>query len=173
MPPANARLPKGLFLLLAGCTSIYFWHYYALLPNVVASHFDRHGIANGWETKQSFFQVLAVLTVVSALLVFGIPTIIGVLPRPLINLPNKEYWLGPEQRAASIGFLRAWFAWFGCAVYFVVVAAFDYALQTNLHSPYGPSPARLWYVLVFFAAFAVVWTIRLFGRFGRLPRKDD
>ena len=155
--------------MLAVCASIYFSHYYPLLPKVVASHFDQHGLANGWQTKQKFFETFAAVTLLSAFLVCGVPELIGIMPKQLINLPNKEYWLGPEQRAASMQFLNAWFAWFGCAVYAFIISAFDYAVQTNLRSPYGRSPARLWYALALFATFAVVWTRRFFGRFGRLP----
>jgi len=116
----NARLPKGLFLLLAVSATIYFFHYYRLLPDVVASHFDKHGLANGLQTKQTFGEVFLGMTDLFAFLVFGIPTIIAVMPRRLINLPNKEYWLSPEQWAASMRFLSPWFAWFGCAVYAVI-----------------------------------------------------
>ena len=98
--------------MLAVSATIYFFHYYRLLPDVVASHFDKHGLANGLQTKQ--------MTDLFAFLVFGIPTIIAVMPRRLINLPNKEYWLSPEQWAASMRFLSPWFAWFGCAVYAVI-----------------------------------------------------
>lgn len=165
----SARVPKGLFLVLAICASIYFSHYYSYLPKVVASHFDSHGFANGWETKQTFFQLFAGMTLLSAFLVFGIPTLIRLMPKRWINLPNKEYWLRPGQRAASMKFLDAWFAWFGCAVYALIVFAFDYAVQTNLRSPYGPNSAHLWYMLVAFGAFTLIWTIRLFGRFSQVP----
>jgi uncharacterized membrane protein len=165
---ASARLPKVLFLLLAVGAWIYFYHYYPLLPKVVASHFDQHGLANGWQTKQSFFEIFAGLTALSAFLVFGVPTVIAVMPRQLINLPNKEYWLSPQQWVPSMEFLDAWFAWFGCAVYFLIVVTYDYAIQTNLHST--PNFARIWYALTLFAVFAVVWMLRLFRRFSRLPR---
>ena len=161
-----------MFLLTAVCTSIYFSYYYSLLPKVVASHFDLHGIANGWQTKQGFFEVLAGTTGLSAFLVFGIPTMIAVMPS-LINLPNKDYWLAQGQRAASLEFLSGWFAWFGYAVYLVIIVAFDYAMQMNLHMASGPSLARLWYTLAGLAVFAIIWTIRLFGRFGRLPRTPN
>jgi uncharacterized membrane protein len=169
---ANARLPRALFLLTAVCASIYFSYHYPLLPKVVASHFDVHGTANGWQTKYAFFEVLAGTTALSAFLVFGIPTMIAVMPS-LINLPNKDYWLAPGQLAASLEFLSGWFAWFGYAVYIVIILAFDYAMQMNLRSASGPNPARLWYTLAGLAVFTVIWTIRLFGRFGRLPRTPD
>ena len=169
----NTRLPRALFLLTAVCTSIYFSYYYPLLPKVVASHFDVHGIANGCQTKQGFFEVLAGTTALSAFLIFGIPTMIGIIPDQFINLPNKDYWLAPEQRAASLEFLSGWFAWFGYAVYLVIILAFDYAMQMNLHSASGPNPARLWYTLAGLAVFTTIWTIRLFSRFGRLRRTPD
>jgi uncharacterized membrane protein len=165
----NSGLPKVLFLLAAGIAGAYFRHYYPLLPDLMASHFDVRGTPNGWSTKQAFFEIFAGMTVLAAVLVFGISKIIAVTPRQLINLPNKEYWLGPKQRAASMGFLSGWFAWFGCAVYAVILVAFDYAVQSNLHGPDGANPVRLWYALALLGVFVLVWTIRLFGRFGRAP----
>jgi uncharacterized membrane protein len=159
--------------LLAVCASVYLAHYYPLLPKLVASHFDRHGLPNGWQTKQGFFKTFAGTTLLAALLVFGMPTLISIMPRRFVNLPNKDYWLAPQHRAASMEFLNAWFAWFGCVVYIVILLAFDYAVQTNLHSPNGPNPARLWYILIAFTAFMLVWTIRLFGRFDRVPRTPN
>lgn len=170
MSSANARLPKGLFIATVVGAWIYFSHYYPVLPRVVASHFDQHGFANGWQTKQAFFGIFAVMTLLGACLAFGVPAIISVMPTRLINLPHKDYWLAPEQRASSLQFLNVWFAWFGCAVYFVIVAAFDFAVQTNLRPSAVPNASRLWLTLAFLLAFTIIWTIRLFGRFGRLPR---
>lgn len=173
MSSPNDRLPKAVFLLLAAAASLYFSHYYPFLPRVVASHFDQHGIANGWQTKQTFFETLVAMTLLGGFLVFGIPGIIAAMPARLINLPNKSYWLGQEQRAASMQFLSAWFAWFGCAVYLVIIMAYDFAVQTNLHSPHGVNASRLWYGLAFFVTFTVIWTIRLLNRFSRLPRQPS
>jgi uncharacterized membrane protein len=170
MLSANARLPKSVFVAMAVGACLYFSHYYPLLPRVVASHFDQHGFSNGWQSKQAFFGIFAGMTVLAAFLIFGLPATIGIMPLRLINLPHKDYWLGPEQRAASLQFLNAWFAWFGCAVYFVIVAAWDFAVQTNLHPRAMPNASRLWLTLAFLAAFTMVWTIRLFRRFSRLPR---
>jgi uncharacterized membrane protein len=170
MSSASARLPKVLFLAMALGVWLYFSHYYPLLPRVVASHFDQHGFANGWQTKQGFFGIFAGMTLVAAFLVFGVSAMISVMPTRLINLPHKDYWLGPEQRASSLQFLSVWFAWFGCAVYLVIVAAFDFAVETNLHPSAMPNAARLWLTLASLAAFTIIWTMRLFARFRRLPR---
>jgi uncharacterized membrane protein len=170
MSSASARLPKGLFVATALGSWLYFSHYYPLLPRVVASHFDQHGFANGWQTKQGFFGIFAGMTLLAAFLVYGVPAMISVMPMRLINLPHKDYWLGPDQRAASLQFLSASFAWFGCAVYFVIVSAYDFALRTNLRPRAEPNVAQLWLTLAVLVAFTIVWTMRLLARFGRLPR---
>jgi uncharacterized membrane protein len=165
----NQRFPRIIFLVLIAAASIHFGRAYPLLTEVMASHFDQHGIANGWETKQTFFEMFGGLTILSAILVFGLGKLIAVMPAQFINLPNRQYWLGPGQRGASISYLDSWFAWFGCAVYAVIVVAFDYAVETNLHAPQAISPVRLWFVLAFFTGFTIYWTVLLLRRFGR-PR---
>ena len=150
--------------------AVHFSYYYPRLPEVIASHFDARGAVNGWESKQAFFGGLAEVTaLVGAVLIFGIPWIIAVTPMALINLPNKAYWLSPEQMESSHKFLSAWFAWFGCAVFLVVLMAFDFAVKSNLPSARPLNPARFWYVLGGFGAFTLVWLIRIWLRFGRLP----
>jgi uncharacterized membrane protein len=166
----DARLPRLLFVVLAACAAIYFSFYYAQMPDVVASHFNGHGAPNRWQTKPAFFGTFIAMTVLSVVTGFGLPAIIGAVPIQLINLPNKQYWLAPEHRAETLEFLRAYFAWFSCAIYAVMIIAFDYAIQSNQHPEHTPAVSHLWYTLAAFLGFLVVWLIRMFTRFGRLPK---
>jgi uncharacterized membrane protein len=163
----NSQLPKWFFLLMVVYAAIHFSQIYPQLPAVVASHFDVHGAANGWQTKQAFFAVVAGVTVLAAFLVFAIPALIAIVPRQYVNLPNKDYWLAPERLATVHQFLSGWFAWFGCAVFGVIFIGCDYAAKWNLGIK--TDPARLEYLLAIFGAFTLVWTIRLFMRFARVP----
>ena len=97
----NARLPKSVFIVVVVYAAIHFSSYYSQLPAVVASHFDAHGTANGWQTKQAFFSVFVAVTLLGAVLVFVLPALIAIVPRQFINLPNKDYWLSPERLEAS------------------------------------------------------------------------
>lgn len=169
----NDRLPKTIFVLLAAVALIYFWSFYSRLPEVVASHFDGQGRPNGWQIKSAFFYVFMGATALAAFLVFGVPALIKALPVQLINLPNKQYWLGPGQRAATFEFLGSGFAWFGCAVFLVILFAFNYALQSNLHPDHPPAPAGMWYALLAFLVFTMVWTSRLILRFVRTPQDSS
>jgi uncharacterized membrane protein len=166
----NSQLPKLVFLLLAAYAAIHFSFEYPLLPATVASHFDAHGTANGWQTRTAFFEVFVGVSVLAAIIGFGIPKIIGAVPIQLINLPHKQYWLDSGHRTASLEFLSTYFAWFGCAVYLVAILTFDYAIQSNLHPEHRPDVSRLWLVLAGFIGFTILWTVRMFLRFARVPR---
>jgi uncharacterized membrane protein len=168
----KSSLPKLVFVLLAVGAAIYFSSFYAQLPEVVASHFNARGVANGWQTKSAFFGVLVGVSVLAAVVGFGIPRIIFSLPAELINLPNKRYWLAPEHLADTMEFLNRFFAWFGCAVFTVILVTFDYAVQSNLHPDYRPDAARMWYLLAGFVAFIAVSIARMFLHFGRVPEQN-
>ncbi|HVS88135.1 MAG TPA: DUF1648 domain-containing protein [Candidatus Acidoferrum sp.] len=165
----QSRLPKFLFLVLAAYAAIHFSSYYSQLPGAVASHFDARGVANGWQAKSAFFGIFVGVSVLAAVIGFGVPRIIAVVPAQLINLPNKDYWLAPEHLAETLEFLNTYFAWFGCAVFLIMILTFDYALQSNLHPENPPGVSRMCYILAGFAAFMIVWTIRVLTRFLRPP----
>jgi len=165
----DSRLPKLIFVLLVLYAAVHFSNLYPQLPDVVASHFNARGAENGWQTKQAFFSVFIVVSVLPIVVGFGVPRIIAAVPAQLINLPNKQYWLAPEHRAETMAFLDAYFAWFACAIFLIIILTFDYAIQSNLHPENPPNPARMWYVLVGFLLFTLVWVVRMLARFLRPP----
>jgi uncharacterized membrane protein len=165
----KVSFPGIVFILLALFATAHFFSYYQQLPAIVASHFDAHGVPNGWQSKTAFLSVFVAVSLLSALTAFGLPFLITLMPMQTINLPNKEYWLGPEQREESLKFLRSYFAWFGCAVYWVIIFAFDYALKSNLYPKHPPDISSLWIVLAGFTGFAILSTIRMIMRFAKLP----
>lgn len=169
--PLNSRLPKLIFVLLALYAGVHFSDLYAQLPNVVASHFNARGTANGWQTKQAFFQVLVGVSLLAAALGFAIPQIIGRIPMQFINLPNKDYWFAPEHREETLEWLKAYFGWLACGIYLVMILAFDYAAQSNLHREHPPDVARLVFTLIGFSAFVGVWLVRMFARFSHPPQR--
>jgi uncharacterized membrane protein len=168
----RSGLPKLAFLLLAAYAAIHFSAYYRQLPEVVASHFNASGAPNGWQTKSAFFRVLIGVSVLAAAIGFGIPRLIMLLPPELINLPNKRYWLTPERRAETMSFLNGYFAWFGCALFVVILITFDFAVQANLHPGHRPDATPMWFVVAGFLAFAILGTFRMFKRFGPPPQDN-
>jgi uncharacterized membrane protein len=169
----GSRLPKFVFVLLAVGAAIYFSSLYAQLPEVMASHFNARGTPNGWQTKSAFFSVLISVSVLAAVVGFGIPRVIAAVPPHFINLPNKRYWLTPERRAETMDFLNGYFAWFGCALFAVILIIINFAVQANFHPERLPDATPMWFVLAGFMAFAIVGTVRVIKRFGPPPAESS
>jgi hypothetical protein len=158
---------------MAVFAAIYFWSNYAQLPDVIASHFNARGVANGWQPKPVFFAFFVGAIALASLVAFGIPRIISKMPIDLINLPNKGYWLAPERKAETLAFLDRSFAWFGCALLLVVTMAVNYAIGRNLHPEAQLDPPALVYVLGGFFVFTIIWSIRSLTRFSSIPRDNS
>ena len=166
----DARLPKLVFVAIAIVAAIYFWSNYAQLPEVVASHFNARGVANGWQTKSTFLTFFAAAVALASFLAFGVPFLVSKMPVELVNLPHKEYWLEPERRSETLALLSGSFAWFSCGVLLVVTTAVNYAIGRNLHPEAQMDPPAIVYVLGGFILFALIGSIRLLTHFARVPR---
>jgi uncharacterized membrane protein len=169
----DARLPKLLFVLMVAFAAVYFSSVYAKLPEVVASHFNASGRANGWQPKTEFLTTFIVLNVIPTFLVFGVPAIIRVLPPVRLNVPNKQYWMSEERVGQMQNFLTGWFAWFGCAVYGMMLYVFHYVIQWNLHAGAQPSGDSLIWGIGVFGMFTVVWVLRVVLHFARKAAGGD
>jgi len=165
----DSRLPKLLFVVMAAFAAVYFSSEYAKLPEMVATHFSGNGAPGNWQPKSVLMWTLVVMTAVPAVLVFGVPAIVKALPAATVNIPNKQYWLSEEHVAETQGFLAGWFAWFGCAVLLLMLYAFNFVVQWNLHLGDRPSADTLMWGIGAFATFTVMWVLRLMVHFAGKP----
>lgn len=165
----NSKLPAAIFLLMLLVALFESVHLYPQLPERMASHFAANGQPNGWQSKQDFFLLTAIVVLVCSVVSFVLPLTIAVVPTELVNLPNKSYWLAPERRAQTVGMFAAHMAWFGCGLLFVTLYAVSQAIQANLpvHAPFNS--IGLQYVLIGFILFAVPLLIHLIRRFSSPP----
>lgn len=165
---SNTRLPSSIFVALALFGAVRYIYYAPRLPEVLGSHFAGNGAVNAWQSKAAFFSTELAVVVLAAVVGFGIPRILGAMPVSLINLPNKEFWLSPERRAESLGYLQMHMAWFGCALLAFLLFVMDLVYQANLQSPPRLNSAAFVPGLVVFLLFVTVSTVRLVARFARI-----
>lgn len=168
----DPRLPTLLYLLLVVFAVLQFAHVYPLLPDVMASHFTGHGTPNGWQPKQAFFVLIAVVIVTSAIPTFVVPRRLPLMPPEKINLPNKSYWLAPERREETWRFFRTQMAWFGCALLLLLLYAMSEAINANLPSIGFFDWRGMWYALGGFLLFSILWVIYLLRHFYNVPKSE-
>ena len=150
-------------VMVAALQTIY---YYSKLPARIASHFGAGGVADGWSSTSSLFLTYWIVLALVLAMSFAIPALIGVLPRSLINLPNKDYWLSDEMYPRTIDYFRAHFRWFGALLLLFLVLVFQMIFQANLsqHPELG-----FWFLpmLIGFLVAVLVWGITFTRRFSK------
>ena len=166
----STRLPHSIFFFLVLVGLVQANYQAAHLPRMIATHFGKDGIANGWQSKGVSFYTEAVLIVLAASISFGIPRLLEMVPLSLVNLSNKEYWFAPERRANTLAYLRAQFAWFGCALLAFLLVVYKLVFRANLVFPHQLNTTAFVTVLFAFLAFVAIWIVRLIMHFSKMPR---
>jgi hypothetical protein len=82
-----------------------------------------------------------------------------------INLPDKEYWMAPERRQATVDFLSGYFLWFGGGTLLLMFDVFRQVFRFNLsQSPVLAHPLRS---VAVYISFVIVWVFGFYRRFDK------
>jgi uncharacterized membrane protein len=165
----SRRLPNSIFVALLFVAAAQYAYYSRRLPEVVASHFGARGAANAWQTRTAFIAMELLIVVVAAVLTFAVSRMIAAMPASLINLPNKQFWLDPQRREQTMSYLRAQFAWFGCALLAFLLFVMELAFRANLQTPPHLDSSAFVPALLVFLASTGIWSMRLILHFTRPP----
>ena len=138
------------------------------LPERVATHFNSAGEANGWMSRSGHQMFM---------LVFGLAFPMGIvllsyatrfLPRGMVNIPHRDYWLAPERRRETSSYLAHHSLWLAClAVCFVIGLEFS-IVQANRQHPPHLSLSALLAVVVPFLAGTMIWVLIVMRHFRRV-----
>jgi uncharacterized membrane protein len=163
---AQWRTPSRVtFATLLGIVALQAIVYYPQLPAQLASHFDAAGRPNGWSSKSAYFALQAFIVLVLTLCFAALPSWLERAPARLLNLPNKDYWLAPERRAATMARVASALTWFGCAVLAFIVVVTSLVIDFNLGHRRVLPATPIWALLGGIAVCTVVLVLRL----GRRP----
>ena len=164
-----SRLMLLLLILLA------FWqmsHYEPLLPDRMATHFDGAGAADGWSSRSEFLRTNLVMVAGFGLLFVGITALIHRVPDAHINLPNKEYWLTPERRAATLDWIGRQMEWCGAATLALLLGMTQLTIRANLTGS-GTLGGAFWLFFGGYMLYMGVWLVaRIRRAYMRVPRQE-
>ena len=155
-----------LVLVIAGG---FVWLTSGDLPPVVASHFGPGGAANGFMGRGTYILLMLVAVVAVPAVIAFTGQLVRILPLQLINLPNKQYWLAPQRRAATLESLSSMSVPFAFALVVFLCFAHWLVVQANAVQPARLQEAPLLVGLGVFGLVTALWLLFLFRRFGRVP----
>lgn len=87
-----------IFHVLSLLGAILTYVSYQSLPAKIAVHFGITGRADRWASKGEWLAVGLILFGGMWLMFVGIMSLMRKIPNDIINVPNKEYWLSPENK---------------------------------------------------------------------------
>lgn len=137
------------------------------LPQQVASHFGVSGEANGWMSRSSYLVFMAFFGMIFPMIPPLAGLLVGRLPASVINLPNKEYWLAPERRDATVAFLVSQLLRLAVLELGLVIVLHQLVIDANRQQPARMSGV-VWGVLAVFLVFMAGWVWSLIRHF-KLP----
>jgi len=139
------------------------------LPAVIATQFGIGGGPVSWMSRDGYLIFMMCFAVGLPLLIVAI--IAWLLRRfpDRVNIPNRNHWLAPERRDASLAFLHALFLAIACLIVAFMAGLHWLVLRSN-----GSGPPQLDYGLLLTLAgvFLVaegLCMLAMVRRFGRRP----
>lgn len=160
---------RRLFIALLVVAVAQVIIYYPQLPDTVASHFDGNGHPNGWSSKPTFFLIDLLTMALMALVFLFLPVTFSRFSDKAVNLPNKEYWLAPERREATVLIIRDQMCWFGSATVAFMICIFQLVIEANLNPPAHLSTGFI-FILIVYLAFTAWWVVKFISKFMRTPK---
>jgi uncharacterized membrane protein len=144
---------------------------YPSLPQRVASHFDFHGVPDGWMPRRSYALFLAGIGLALPWLLIAATRYLRKLPVSLVNIPNRAYWLTPERRGEVYRTVES----FGLTVATGEVLLFLLlhlsVVQANLASPVRLQMSVIWIALAAFLLVIVAALASFYLHFQNVPEK--
>jgi hypothetical protein len=151
------------FLTLAACSIELFWAYYQL-PERVHAHFPSWSHIGAEGPKWMFVAISGSIPALIAIAALISIRLVKRQPDKFVQIPNRDYWLSPERRESTLGFIVSRLYLLG-AIKFVADAIFIYAaVRANLAGTSELNPPLLFFLAGGFIMAKIALAAQLFWR---------
>lgn len=143
------------------------------MPDLVATHFNAKGVADGWTSASRAVTTFAVAAVAVPLLLVILMALMRFLPAWCFNLPRKDYWLAPERRRETMNYLLRHSLWLA-SLWVIFFAGVHLAVIAANRMPSPRLPVGLFFsVTGIFVAGMIAWVAVMFRHFAQVPQSAD
>jgi uncharacterized membrane protein len=159
-------------IFLAICYAVLFTCLYLTmgdLPARIATHFDITGQPNGWMSRTFYLGFTLALAVGLPLFLIATTSFSARLPGSFRRIPNREYWMAPERRTATIAVFRRFITGMGCLLVLLVTGIHLLLIDAN-RNPAQPhlSSTGIWTLAAGFLVASLAWSWTLRRKFSKI-----
>ncbi|MCX6174982.1 MAG: DUF1648 domain-containing protein [Ignavibacteriales bacterium] len=167
---SNLRYPAIIFFAVVTLSLILPVFYYPHLPETIASHFNMRNEPDAWISKQTsiviHFATMVFLAVMFSCIIYFVPK----LPKTMINLPNKDYWLNEKNREETFLVFRRFMFWLGSITIGFLTFIIQEVYNTNI-SGKGKLTFAVWIYFAFMLITMSFLTIKMIIYFSKIDKQ--
>ena len=138
------------------------------LPDRVATHFGLGGVANGWMPRTGYVVFMLAFSALLPLVVVATSGLVPALTMSSRMVRNRDYWLAPERREATQGWLADHACWMGIVLILFLGGVHLLVVQANGRTPPQLAEAPLFVLLAALLVAIALWVITLHRRFRQV-----
>ena len=157
---------KSIFFVLIALATAQTVYYYPLMPEVVASHFDGLGAANGWSSRNGFFSLYSAMLALLVFVFIYIPRWSEKRTSFGMKIPNRKYWLAPERLEQTRKFFRRQMLIMGVVHLSLAIFSVQLVIMANFDQVPLLHQSIAW-ALGFYFVILIGWLIHFFLHFRK------
>ena len=158
-------MSRIVLLLAFGAAIAIFLATSATLPATVATHFAAGGRANGIMTRIGYQVFYCALMTFMVVVTYGSLAWLPARLPQFLNLPNRDYWLQPQRRDATLGTLRAFGAAMALLILTLLVAIHLLVIDAHGRTPPTLHEPAMFAILGAFVALLIGLLVAMYLRF--------
>jgi uncharacterized membrane protein len=169
---ASSLKSSGLPLLAILATAAVLFVYFssASLPAVLATHFNARGEPNAFMSRDGYRRFMTFMIVFVPFMIAVLPRLIGARWPQLLNIPNRDYWLAPERRAATLVSVYSLTTLPAAATIGLMCFVHWLVMDAHKNASLQLDSRLLWAGLLLFVSFTIGWIVAFYVRFRRPSR---
>ena len=139
------------------------------LPNRIASHFGIDGKPDGFMSKSGFLISMVGLQFGLAIFLTGIGWITAKLPKSMINIPHREYWLHADRAAETLSWLQGVMNWITASTTLFMALIFYLVIRANMLGEVKLPTLGFTLIMVIYLIAILILVVRITLHFRRIP----
>lgn len=127
-----AALAYLIYIAGAAAVWLQLHHYWAVLPDPIATSFDLQGKPAGWMIVQKAFTIYIALLAAVSISFVAAGLLARKMPRVFVLIPNRDYWLSPERRGETIRYMKEFYLWTGAFPALFIAGTAEFIFSANM-----------------------------------------